>query len=376
MLVNGASDHRIILVTSYTKSLKKNVRYIKKRCFKYFDEESFRKDIAAMNWFDVYNASDVNEAVELLTNKINEALDKHAPVKTIQVRSHYAPWISDHTKLLMRQRDLAQQAAAVSQDDDQWREYKNLRNTATNSMRRDKASWETNQLDNMQHSPTDLWRNIKGWMGWKNTGPPTQLFYKGEMVTSPQGLADSMNSFFIDKVTGLIGNLPPPSNDPLQTLQKLMETRTCTFHLQPVHPDEVLKVVKEMKMSKSTGLDNIDARTLKLVILDILPALTHVINLSITNLEFPDLWKLSKVIPLLKKDDPLNPKNYRPVALLPVMSKILERVVFKQVVHYVEGQGLLTQVIMDPDPSTAPAQPLLRCMILGLIVLRRRRWQG
>ena len=145
VLVNGASDHRIILVTRYTKSLKKNVRYIKKRCFKYFDEESFRKDIAAMNWFDVYNASDVNEAVELLTNKINEALDKHAPVKTIQVRLHYAPWISDHTKLLMRQRDLAQQAAAVSQDADQWREYKNLRNTATNSMRRDKAPCSTRE---------------------------------------------------------------------------------------------------------------------------------------------------------------------------------------------------------------------------------------
>ena len=178
-------------------------------------------------------------------------------------------------------------------------------------------------------------------MGWKNSGPPTQLFYKGEMVTSPQGLADSMNAFFIGKVEGLIENLPEASGDPLKTLKKLMENRTCTFHLQTVHPDEVLKIVKALKMLKSTGLDSIDAWTLKLVINDILPALTHVLNLSITSLVFPDIWKLSKVIPLLKKDDPLNPKNYRPVALLPVMSKILERVVFMQVVQYVEGQGLL-----------------------------------
>ena len=109
-----------------------------------------------------------------------------------------------------------------------------------------------------------------------------------------------------------------------------MSTRACHLSLKSVHPDEVLKIVKGLKNTKSTGLDDIDATTLKLVISDILPAVTHVINLSLLNLEFPNKWKLAKVVPLLKKDDPLNPKNYRPVALLPIMSKILERVVFKE----------------------------------------------
>ena len=120
-----------------------------------------------------------------------------------------------------------------------------------------------------------------------------------------------------------------------------MSSRTCNFHLQAVHPDEVLEIVKNLKNSKSTGLDDIDTGTLKLIIDDVLPALTHIFNLSIINLEFPTLWKFAKVIPLLKKGDPLNPKNYRPVALLPIMSKILERLVFKQVVQYIEGNGLL-----------------------------------
>ena len=83
-----------------------------------------------------------------------------------------------------------------------------------------------------------------------------------------------------------------------------MSSRTCHFSLKSVHPDEVLKIVKELKNSKSTGLDDIDTATLKLVIREILPALTHVINLSLINLEFPNKWKLAKVVPLLKKDDP------------------------------------------------------------------------
>ena len=72
----------------------------------------------------------------------------------------------------------------------------------------------------------------------------------------------------------------------------------------------------------------------------IIPALTHIINLSIETSTFPKNWKYSKVIPLFKKDDPLNPKNYRPVALVPILSKVLERAVFLQIVEYMELNDL------------------------------------
>ena len=65
------------------------------------------------------------------------------------------------------------------------------------------------------------------------------------------------------------------------------------------------------------------------------------INLSILHCQFPSQWKVAKIIPLHKKDDHLNPKNYRPVAILPVLSKILERVVFFQISQYMESNGLL-----------------------------------
>ena len=111
--------------------------------------------------------------------------------------------------------------------------------------------------------------------------------------------------------------------------------------MKSVHPDTVLQIVTELKNSKSTGLDNIDVWTLKLIIDDVLPALTHVINLSLTSMIFPNIWKLAKVIPLLKKGDPLCPGNYRPVALLSILSKVLEKVVFMQVVEYMESNSLI-----------------------------------
>ena len=73
----------------------------------------------------------------------------------------------------------------------------------------------------------------------------------------------------------------------------------------------------------------------------IVPALTHIINLSLSTGNFPQTWKNAKIIPLHKKDDKLNPKNYHPVAILPVFSKVLERVVFNQIVQYLSSNNLL-----------------------------------
>ena len=85
----------------------------------------------------------------------------------------------------------------------------------------------------------------------------------------------------------------------------------------------------------------IDTSIIKLVKAEILPAVTHILNLSITTRKFPSAWKKSKVVPLHKKEDPLNPKNYRPVAIVPILSKILERVVFNQMLEYLNQNNLL-----------------------------------
>ena len=108
-----------------------------------------------------------------------------------------------------------------------------------------------------------------------------------------------------------------------------MSRRKCTFALQPAHPDQVLDII--LSNSIAFGLDQVDTSTLQLVKTEILPA---VMNLSITTRKFPTIWKKSKVIPLHKKGDMLDPKNYRPVAIVPSLSKILERVIFLQMVVY------------------------------------------
>ena len=118
------------------------------------------------------------------------------------------------------------------------------------------------------------------------------------------------------------------------------KNRKCTFSLHCVGPEEVDKIISSLKNSKSCGLDYIDTYIIELSKPIILLALTHIINLSIKNSTFPSDWKVAKSIPVHKKDDILNPQNFRPVAILPRASKNLERIIFNQIISFMDENSL------------------------------------
>ena len=338
----GGSDHRLIKVTRYSKTLKNNIRYVKKRVFKNFCATSFCEAVKQLSWFDLYMCDSPSEAAEILTSNLSRILDQMAPIKTIQVRKKYVPWLSPATKELIKERDAAQARASTSRSQDDWRAYKNLRNATTAKVRAEKRAWEQNKLDSALHNSSTIWSSVKSWLSWGNSGPPTKLFINGEMLTSPARLAGAMNTFFLTKVSLLRDRIPAPATDPLAKLREAMHDRQCTFSIRPVKPEEVAKIISELKNSKSTGADYINTWVIKLVAKDLIPAITHIVNLSILHSEFPAIWKLAKVVPLLKKDDPCTAKNYRPVALLPIFSKILEKAVFLQLVEYLDKNELFS----------------------------------
>ena len=285
----------------------------------------------------------MNEAAELLVNKLNKVLDEMAPVKTVQTRKKYAAWLSEETKELQAERNAAQEKATLTDSPEDWRQYRSLRNQVTAGSRSDNKEWEKKQLDDKENTPTSMWRTLKSWLGWGGGGPPTQLFSRGRMVTSPGGLASTMNKFFLDKVRTLRSSIPAVQSDPLIKMKEAMQDRGCSFKLKSVSKADVLKVIKSLKNSSATGVDYIDTRTVKLASEILTPALTHIINLSIATSTFPKIWKFAKVIPLLKSfsADPLLPKSYRPVSLLPILSKVLEKIVFSQLVQYLEDNNLI-----------------------------------
>ena len=70
-------------------------------------------------------------------------------------------------------------------------------------MKLEKKNWENSKLSNTEHDCGTLWKNVKSFLGWNNSGPPSQLFHNGQFQNSPAGLASTMNNFFLDKVAQL-----------------------------------------------------------------------------------------------------------------------------------------------------------------------------
>ena len=125
-------------------------------------------------------------------------------------------------------------------------------------------------------------------------------------------------------------------------MHKIPDPRAEGLSFRSVSPFSMNKIIKELKNSKSSGLDNIDTYIIKLIRPHIVPAITHIVNTSIRAEQFPTKYKVAKVVPLHKgKNAPLSqPKSYRPISILPVISKIIERVIQTQITDYMNKSTL------------------------------------
>ena len=116
-----------------------------------------------------------------------------------------------------------------------------------------------------------------------------------------------------------------------------------TFTFQKIHPEFILKQLQTLKESKATGLDNINSRLLKDASDVVAQPLTNIMNHSLVTGLIPFSWKKARVTPIYKDSDPLNPSNYRPISILPVVMKVFERAVQKQLVAYLKKHSVLCE---------------------------------
>ena len=115
-----------------------------------------------------------------------------------------------------------------------------------------------------------------------------------------------------------------------------------SFSFQTVSTETVENTINALASKSSTGCDNLSTKLLKTITQIILVPLTISINQSLYTGIFPDKLKIAKVIPLYKKDDSHILDNYRPISLLPSISKVFEKIVFKQVSDYFTKKQIVT----------------------------------
>ena len=233
--VRGSSDHRLVLVSKQSKNIRESIRYVRKRSYKNFVEAEFKAAVKNIKWFEVYSCQDADLAVDIFTTKLTDILDKMAPVKTFQVRTKYAAWVSDSTKEKIKARDAAQVTAATSQLEEDWDIYKRLRNNLSVVKKKEKLAWQQQKLEDSEESGDfgKLWKDILGWLNWTSTSCHRMECWR----LSPLRMAELQNNHYIDKVKTVRQNMPAQRKDLLSTLRQRMKGRTKPFSPAPVTHD-------------------------------------------------------------------------------------------------------------------------------------------
>ena len=312
---------------------------IRKRCYKNFSVLNFLTDIRYSNInTSVTTHGTIDGAAEAFRNEFLAILNHNAPIKTIQIRKKYCPYLSEETKNLKAEREVLQKEASESKDNLLMEEFKIKSKEVKKAVTKDKKIGQEKDLGESS-SITMAWKTARNIMGTTKSSAPTAIKGKdGELVTNPKKLAEMFNTFFLEKVSLLRAKTDkPPKILPTARLQQWLDkSGKCPppFSLKPINRQKLRKLIKRMKGGKSCGIDTIDSYSLKLAAPLIEEALEHLINLSITLGKFSSFWKPQLVFPLHKKSDKDAIENYRPVSHLVEIGKLVEYAVYDQVTEH------------------------------------------
>ena len=237
------------------------------------------------------------------------------------------PWM---TKDLLHQikfkRSLYRQYL-LCRTDARWTTFTNQRNKVTRLLRRAKSDFVLSSQDEF-HKPR-LHTVLKCLRKTPKKCIP-DMTVDGQVLSDDTDKAHALNEFFVrqsqQSVTGDTA-VPQITSSPL-TSTALQEFSTSA--------GEVEQFLRQLDVSKSPGQDGICTRVLKEAATELAPSLSSLFNFSLANGVLPQDWKDATITALYKKGDPHLPTNYRPISLLSVVSKVLERVVHVRLYEYLE----------------------------------------
>ena len=121
------------------------------------------------------------------------------------------------------------------------------------------------------------------------------------------------------------------------------------FDFHPVTEKDIERIVKSLPSNKAPGHDKITARVLEDSLPVTISVITNLINRSFSSNTFAEVWKSAEVIPILKSGDFEEPSNTRPISLLPIMSKVIERAAHLQFVNYLDSHSTETALLFFTD---------------------------
>ena len=345
----GVSDHHHLIYTmlksTFTKLPPKKICY---RTYKSFSEELFLSDLS-----DRLRSITPGD-FSLFNQTFESTLDKHAPQKERTIRGNNQPHVNKTLRKAIMKRSKLKRTAQLSNSIQDIKIYKKQRNFVVALNRKTKQTFFSNLDSNRASTSKSFWKTCKPLFSSKlcNTEERIVLLEQNEILSDELAIANCFNNYFVN-ITNTLPiikwgqHFDNPVIDPVEhavlkysTHPSVLKIKSLNygelnFEFSHIYPWDTYQAIMKLNSSKTVS-GPIPVKDLQRAARTCCISLTDCFNSSINNGEFPTDQKLSSVVPIHKKDDTTDKANYRPISLLPTISKVFERLLFDRMLPFIE----------------------------------------
>ncbi|GBM45831.1 putative RNA-directed DNA polymerase from transposon BS [Araneus ventricosus] len=306
-----------------------------------------RADLLAMwcffreiDWSFLLNFNDIDKAVFSFYNCLNDVFIRTAPLRQT-VTKRFPFWYTIETRRLLKRKARVRRLALKCVNPDSVDEFRALRSAVKYSIQKDYNTYLRLTEKNLISNPK------KFWSYFNNTkhNSPNSLYYNNVCYENDGDIANAFADYF-KSVFKPSTNYAIKNEFKSNCVGDLVKIDSVTY-------DDVVLAISELKSSLTVGVDNIPSFIIKGCAEFFIYPLLILFNLSLRSNEFPYVWKQTRIIPVFKKGDAQDCKNYRPIAILSPMSKIFNSIIHKRLFHQVKNLISPSQHGFIPKRSTA-----------------------
>ena len=343
-IVHDLTDHfpNFLIINKFSHLPSKTKIY--KRDYSHFNDSALVDEIRFIDWSTVLSDSyDVNTLFNSFYLKLSNIVDKHVPLKMLQkkeIKFMSKPWITPAIKVSIDRKNKLYKKYLKTRSPYLHSKFKLYRNKLNHLLRISKRMCYNDFFNNNINNMKNTWKGIRQLINLnpKSFHAPTKIIKDNIELVDGKSIADDFNDFFANIGSKLANSIPPASKSPLSSLPP---QKPNSFYLLPVTSNDIEQVISTLDIRKACGPFSIPTKLLKLLKCFLSKPLETIFNVSFTTGMVPDDFKVAKGIPIYKKGLNTSLGNYRPISLFSIFNLILEKLIFKRLMNFIETQNIL-----------------------------------
>jgi hypothetical protein len=339
ILLCDISDHFPIFYIDQNRSMKLNVitKEVRDTCNR--NMVKFRECLQNIDFSSVLNDNEVESACEKFLSDFSSLYKKCFPIKNIK-KKYYCqkPWLTEGLKQSIRYKNILYKKY-IKNPTILEKDYKMYRNKLNQLLRYAERCHYQELIINNKNNLKKTWSAIKEIINKKVNSPKVDFFvHNNRNIYDKNKIASLFNNFFINIGKSLSDNIPSSNRS---AMSYLTSHHNASLFLNPINRNELIKVINDLKTNSSCGPDDVSPKVVKFCHSSLIDVFLHIFNLSFSQGVFPSDLKIAKVIPLFKGGDSSAFNNYRPISVLSVFSKLLERLFYNRLYNFLSQNNIL-----------------------------------